>query len=169
MLRITSVTGYFSGTPPTARSRNDSLSLARGCCRCSGCTPTACVGTRTNCRGWEERSKGTTRKAGTRGKLLTASSAARKSCDPTGGTSGPGAATCGAAVTSRSSVADLPSLASTANARFVALISPLRDETSAPASFGLTSYFYLKLCGIAPHPVGGVGTLRWHSKKSEST
>lgn len=64
MSRVTSVTGNSSKTRFTLRSRSGNLSVARGYSRCSGCTPTACVGTRTNCRGCVSRRSGRTRSAG---------------------------------------------------------------------------------------------------------
>src|SRR5262249_35641375 len=80
-----------------------SFNLARGYCRCSGCTPTACVGTRTNCLGKEGLKRGTTRSTGVR--------------NNTG-------AVCGSAAASRDFASDLPGQASTGIARLVALISP---------------------------------------------
>jgi hypothetical protein len=51
MSRVTSVIGNSSSWPETLRSFSGSFRLARGYSRCSGCTPTACVGTRMNRRG----------------------------------------------------------------------------------------------------------------------
>src|SRR5215467_7945939 len=155
MLRITKVMGCSSGTPPVALRRKGSFSLARGYWRCSGCTPTAWVGTRTKRRGREDRSRGTTRSAGVRGNSVTAGSAAFTRCGlaaeacgaaiaataPAATASGFAAAPRGLGTTSRGSATVLPGQGSAGIARFVALISPLRDETSTCAGFGPTSYF----------------------------
>jgi len=63
--RVTKVMGYCSRTPATLRSCSGSRSEARGLSRCSLWTPTAWVGTRTNCRGAGCFSRGMTRSAGT--------------------------------------------------------------------------------------------------------
>src|SRR5579859_3392027 len=168
MLRITSVMECSSGTPATALKRSGSFSFARGYWRCSGCTPTAWVGTRTNCRGREDRNKGTTRRAGVRGRFSATGSTVGRSCGPAGNTSGLAATVHCLGAASRGSAAVLPGQGSTGNARFVALISPLRDETSASAGFGPTSYcvfYFLEF----PSPPVRWGTPRCHSKKSKST
>src|SRR2546421_11254927 len=51
MFRVTRVTGNSSATLFTLRSLRGSFKLARGYSRCSGYTPTACVGTRAKRRG----------------------------------------------------------------------------------------------------------------------
>src|SRR5690242_5127626 len=157
MLRITSVMGWSSGTPLTALRRSGSFSLARGYWRCSGWTPTAWVGTRTNCRGREDRNKGTTRRAGVRGRFSATGSVGGRSCGPADKTSGLAATVHCFGAASRGSAALLPGQGSTGNARFVALISPLRDETSTRAGLGPTSYFCFYFLGIDPtaRSVGG--------------
>src|SRR5271167_4779964 len=69
MSRVTSETGKYSTVPETLRKFSGSFSDARGHSRCSRCTPTACVGTRTNRRGCGDLSSGRTRKAGRRGEI----------------------------------------------------------------------------------------------------
>jgi hypothetical protein len=64
MSRVTSETGYCSMIPLTLLNFSGNLSDARGHSRCSRCTPTACVGTRTNLRGCGVCSSGMIRRAG---------------------------------------------------------------------------------------------------------
>jgi hypothetical protein len=101
------VIGNSSITPSTLRSFNGSLSEARGRSRCSLCTPTACVGTRTNRLGWGFLNSGMTRSVGTRG------------------ATGASGTTIGIAAAAVDSVCG--DSFSQATARFVALISPLSE------------------------------------------
>src|SRR5579863_6367042 len=64
MSRVTSETGYCSTIPLTLLNFRGSFSDALGDSRCSRCTPTACVGTRTNLRGCGDFKSGITRRAG---------------------------------------------------------------------------------------------------------
>ncbi len=104
MSRVTRVTGDSSGTPPAPRRRNGRFSVARGYSRCSGSTPTACVGTLTNrrgCVGPVGPSSGATRRVGTRGTS---------------------ASDCAPATGSRAFAAGLPDHDSNGGTRFVAPI-----------------------------------------------
>ena len=103
MLRVTSVIGNSSGCPSTLRRRIGRFRLARGYSRCSGCTPTACVGTRTKRRGCAGWRSGARRRAGTRG-------ASGISCGP--------------AADSRAASAGSSGHDSNGATRFVALIKP---------------------------------------------
>jgi hypothetical protein len=103
MSRVTRVIGDSSGTPPTARRRRGRFKMARGYSRCSGCTPTACVGTRTNRRGCPGTGSGARRSAGPRG------------------LSGTG---CGPRAGSRASANGLGGQDSNRGTHFVALITP---------------------------------------------
>src|SRR5260370_13032310 len=105
MLRVTKDIGDSSGTPLAPRRRSGSLRAARGYSRCSGCTPTACVGTRTKRRGCDGTRSGAMLSAGTR-------DTCESGC-------GPGAAW-------QDSTAGLADHDSNGITRFVALISPSR-------------------------------------------
>jgi len=110
MSRVTSVTGKSSGTWLTLRRRNGSFRVARGYSRCSGRTPTACVGTRTKRRG-----------------CVSEENESRRKGDVDAGRGAGVGIACGPAASTGHAFATLSSGKGNIRlARFFALISPLR-------------------------------------------